>query len=165
MPIPSVYLYSQTGEGGTPMHDVIDGKQRLEAILPQLKATRFSQLADSYTLVLLLHRLRDEGLAVNGHSSTRNKLAGALLTDFGRGVDEVSDKVRRGEGATAAEEPFRQYLMTVRAGTDSRPQREAREKLLRTVLEGVFETRDSTRTFNTTQRRILGSWCSARHAA
>jgi len=127
----------------------------LKAILPHLKATRFRQLADLYTLVLLLHRLHDEGLAVNGHSSVRNKLAGALLTDFGRGVDEVSDKVRHGEGATPLEEPFRQYLMTVREGTDSRPQREAREKLLRTVLEGVFETRDSTRTFNTTQRRIL----------
>jgi len=127
----------------------------LKEILPQLKTTRFRQLADFYTLVLLLHCLHDEGLAVNGHSSARNKLAGELLTDFGRGVDEVSEKVRRGKGVTAAEEPYLKYLMTVREGTDSRPQRKAREKLLRAVLEGVFETVDSTRIFNATQRRIL----------
>ncbi len=127
----------------------------LKVILPHLKTTRFRQIADFYTLVLLLHRMHEEGLAVNGHASARNKLAGELLADFGRGVDEVSIKVKQAEGASAIEEPFRQYLMTVREGTDSRPQREAREKLLRAVLEGVFETRDSTRTFNATQRRIL----------
>lgn len=33
MPIPSVYLYRQTGKGGLPLQDVIDGKQRLESIL------------------------------------------------------------------------------------------------------------------------------------
>jgi 5-methylcytosine-specific restriction endonuclease McrA len=127
----------------------------LKVILPHLKSTRFRQIADFYTLVLLLHRMYNEGLAVNGHASARNKLAGSLLTDFGRGVDEVSDMAKQAQGVTALQEPFRQYLMTVREGTDSRPQREAREKLLRAVLDGVFETRDPTRTFNATQRRIL----------
>jgi hypothetical protein len=127
----------------------------LKAVLPHLKTTRFHRIADFYTLVLLLHRLHDEGLAVNAHASSRNKLAGALLTDFGLGVDEVTNKARHGEGASVVEEPFRLYLMTVRADTDSRSQRDTREKLLRAVLDGVFETRDSTRTFNRTQRRIL----------
>lgn len=127
----------------------------LKAILPHIKTTRYRQIADFYTLVLLLHRMYDEGLAVNGHASARNKLAGELLTDFGLGVDEVSERAKRAQGVSALQEPFRKYLMTVREGTDSRPQREAREKLLREVLEGVFDDRDPTRTFNVTQRRIL----------
>lgn len=143
------------GELKTATSDLNRAIASLKAILPHLKVTRFRQIADFYTLVLLLHRMHDEGLAVNGHASARNKLAGALLTDFGLGVDELSDKAKQAQGATALEEPFRQYLMTVREGTDSRSQREAREKILRNVLDGVFETRDTARMFNTTQRRIL----------
>lgn len=127
----------------------------LKAILPNLKSTRFRQVADFYTLVLLLCRLHDEGLAVNAHASSSNALAGALLADFGRGVDEVSEKAKHLQGVSALEEPFRQYMMTVREGTDSKPQREAREKLLRTIIEPIFDARDPHRTFNPTQRRIL----------
>lgn len=139
----------------TAVADLNRALEVLQIVLPDMKATRFRQIADFYTLVLLLHRLHSEDFAVSKHSSARNKLAGALLTDFGRGVDEVSNKVTQAKGTTANEEPFRQYLMTVREGTDSRSQRETREKLLRTVLEGVFESLDSTRKFNKIQRRIL----------
>src|SRR5688572_12053937 len=33
IPLPSIYLHKKIGRGGKPVHDVIDGKQRLETIL------------------------------------------------------------------------------------------------------------------------------------
>jgi hypothetical protein len=125
------------------------------AILPHLKTTRFSQVTDFYSLALLVARYHDEGKAMTSAHSPRNRLAGGLLTDFGRGVDEVNELVSRGAGVKQYQEPFRQYLMTVKEGTDTRKQRELRENLLRTVLHGVFDDKDPSRTFNATQRRIL----------
>src|SRR3974390_1135780 len=43
-------------------------------ILPDLKTTRFRQLTDFYSLVLLFHELRSEGLGVSTHGSQRNAL-------------------------------------------------------------------------------------------
>lgn len=124
-------------------------------LLPDLRTTRFHRLADFYTLVLLLHRLRSEGLSVTTHNSARNRLAGELLRSFGTGVDVVGDKLSRGASISKSEEPFRDYLMTVKEGTDSKAQRDKREKLLRGVLAGVFEPLDPNRLFSETQRRIL----------
>ena len=53
--------------------------------------------------------------------------------------------------------PRREYLITVRADTDSSKQRLKREKLLTNVLGGVFEDLDPNRVFNATQRRIVWS--------
>jgi len=124
-------------------------------ILPDLKTTRFRQLADFYSLVLLLHELRAEGLAVSTHGSHRNALAGSLLRNFGLDVDRVSENVAKGKGITELERPFLEYLTTVKEGTDSKTQRKQRDRILRDVLSGVFEPLDSIRGFNTTQRRIL----------
>lgn len=124
-------------------------------ILPDLKTTRFHRLADFYTLVLLLHRYKDEGLSITAHNSTRNEVAGSLLREFGASVDTVSELLARGKPIKTSDEPFRDYLMTVKEGTDSKPQRDKREKALRVVLDGVFDTLDTSRTFNATQRRIL----------
>lgn len=123
-------------------------------ILPDVRTTRFRRLADFYSLVLLLHTLRTEGMSVTAHNSARNQLAGGLLREFGAAVDEVNDKMSRGALAKA-DEPFRVYLMTVKEGTDSKQQRDRREKALRSVLNGVFEPLDVKRTFNETQRRVL----------
>ncbi|MEY2447127.1 MAG: hypothetical protein QOH79_603 [Acidimicrobiaceae bacterium] len=125
------------------------------SVLPDLKTTRFHNSVDFYSLALLLHRYREEGKAVSAHDSKRNALAGALLRDFGRGVDEVNDQIRTGKGVLTHQEPFREYLLTVRSDTDSFKQRMTRERLLREVLDNVFEDLDSTRLFNATQRRIV----------
>lgn len=127
----------------------------VEAILPDLKTTRFSNGSDYYSLCLLLHRYWDEGRVVTAHDSSRNMLAGALLRDFALGVDEVSDQIQMGKGIQSFQEPFRDYLMAVRADTDSFKQRSTRERLLRDVLDGVFDEKDTNRLFNATQRRIL----------
>ncbi|HVL98047.1 MAG TPA: HNH endonuclease signature motif containing protein [Egibacteraceae bacterium] len=127
----------------------------LKKVLPGLKTTRFHRRADFYTLVLLLHRLWDEGRTVTAHGSERNKVAGALLTEFGAAVDRVSEKQKTMKAATRAEKPLVQYLATVREGTDSQKQRQKREKILREVIESVFDHKDPQRAFNATQRRIL----------
>lgn len=124
-------------------------------LLPDLRSTRFHRLADFYSLVLLLHRYRDEGLSITAHNSARNSLAGSLLRQYGLAVDQVNDKLAHGRSLSRLEEPFRDYLMTVKEGTDSKAQRDKREKLLRSVLDGVFDPLDSKRTFTETQRRIL----------
>lgn len=124
-------------------------------LLPDLKTTRFHRLADFYTLVLLLYRLRSEGLSVTAHNSARNRLAGELLRSFGTAVDGVGEKITIGLPVLRSEETFRDYLMTVKEGTDSKAQRDRREKLLRGVLSGVFEPLDHNRLFSETQRRIL----------
>jgi hypothetical protein len=49
-------------------------------------------MADFYSLTRLLHAIREEGKTVTAHDSARNALAGELLRDFGRGVDEVNDR-------------------------------------------------------------------------
>ncbi|MFM7270829.1 MAG: HNH endonuclease family protein [Actinomycetes bacterium] len=124
-------------------------------MLPDIKTTRFHRLADFYSLVLLISRFRSEGLSINAHNSARSRLAGGLLREFGASVDEVNEHTARGKGVTAAQAPFYEYLLTVKEGTDSKTQRDKRDKALRTVLSGVFEPLDTTRLFNETQRRIL----------
>jgi len=124
-------------------------------ILPKIEETRFSHLADFYTLVLLIHRLWSEGLTVTAHDGHRNELAGELLRRFSMDVDQVSDGIAEGTPAQTTSEKAREYLLTVKEGTDSKPQRDKRERILRIVLEGVFESVDSKRAFTPTQRRIL----------
>ncbi len=126
----------------------------VEAVLPDLKTTRFHNGADFYSLALLLHRYREQGKALTAHHSKRNALAGALLRDFARGVDEVAD-LGVGRSIQSHQEPFREYLRTVRADTDSFKTRVARERLLGSVLDHVFEDLDACRLFNPTQRRIV----------
>jgi len=124
-------------------------------ILPDLKATRFHRLADFYTLTLLLHRYKQEGLAVSGNHTTSLHLAGQLLREFGASVDTVNNDLAQGRSIKGTAPLARNYLMTVKEGTDSKLQRDRREKALRSVLDGVFDGLDPNRTFNTTQRRIL----------
>jgi hypothetical protein len=127
----------------------------VEVMLPDLRSTRLSNGSDFYTLILLLHRLKDEGKSVSAHDSKRNALAGSLLRGFAHNVDELSDQLKNIEPPHAANEPVREYLMTVRADTDSSKQRLKREKILTKVLDGVFEDLDPNRVFNSTQRRIV----------
>jgi hypothetical protein len=136
-----------------------------ETVLPDLKTTRFHNGVDFYTLALLLHRYKEEGKAVSAHSSQRNALAGALLRDFARGVDEVNEQIRQGKGLHSGQEPFREYLLTVRSDTDSFKQRMTRERLLREVLDHVFDDLDSYRLFNATQRRIVWHASSTKKCA
>jgi hypothetical protein len=127
----------------------------VEAVLPDLRTTRFRNGSDFYTLALLMHRMWEEGKTITSHASTRNALAGALLREFGRNVDEAIEHMSVGKGLRSHQAPFRDYIGTVRADTDSFKTRMLRERLLRQVLDHVFEDKDATRLFNPTQRRIV----------
>ena len=112
----------------------------VRAILPDLKSTRFRNGTDFYSLVLLVHRLKEEGKSLSAHDSKRNALAGSLLKKFAQSVDELSDHLKNIEHVPSASEPSREYLLTVRADTDSSKQRLKREKLLANVLEASLMT-------------------------
>lgn len=153
--------------GGVDQRDIkeaVAGVRRalklIDTIVPDLADTRFSKLADFYTLTLLLHRLRADGLAVSAHNSVRNELAGNLLRQFALGVDEVAELQKKIKQPAGIYADHMKYLMTVREGTDSYANRSRREAILRKVLEGVFEPLDTQRLFNATQRRIL--WHAAK---
>lgn len=89
-----------------------------------------------------------------------------LPVEFGAApLSLLAEQIRKGRGTTALQEPFREYLMTVREGTDTASQRRAREKLLRDVLSGVFDDLDANRRFNAVQRRILWHASSRRRCS
>jgi 5-methylcytosine-specific restriction endonuclease McrA len=62
----------------------------------------------------------------------------------------------------AHQELFREYLLTVREGTDEINHRRKREQILRRLLETLFERKDSARLFSAEQRRILWNTTEAR---
>ena len=122
-------------------------------LLPNLKQTRFSQLADFYSLTVLLGQFEREGLILS--DKKRNALARDLLTAFGTGVDLLRLKHKKGQGAKPNEELFREYLLTVLEGTDSQDNRQRRGDILRGLLVSLFEKKDKDRGFSPEQRRVL----------
>jgi len=126
---------------------------RLKRILPDIAQTRFRQLADFYTIVVLLQAFEREGCALTDRRSKR--LAHDLLFEFSSGVDSVKEKQKKIQGVRASEELYRQYLMTVLEGTDEVNNRRHRIQILRGVLASLFARKDADRLFSPEQRRIL----------
>jgi hypothetical protein len=122
-------------------------------LLPNLRHTRFRQLADFYSLAVLVEGFDRQGLILSDRR--RNRLACDLLTAFGTGVDQMSLKQKRAQGARPNEELFRDYLLTVLEGTDSQPQRHRRGEILGALLRSLFAKKDEKRGFSPEQRRIL----------
>lgn len=147
------------GLAASDLKDAVAGVRKafglVEAVLPDLRTTRFRRASDFYTLALLLHRFKAEGKTITTHDSTRNALAGSLLRQFGQDVDEFIERLSSGKGTAGALEAVRDYVGTVRADTDSFKTRTVRERLLRQLLDHVFDDKDPTRLFNPTQRRIV----------
>ena len=135
--------------------DLVAAQKLVGAMLPTLKTTRFRRLADYYSLVVMVAALRREGKAISLKDKRRLLLAGELLIEFARGVDQVSETHGKSEEPLPDLEPHRKYLLTTTAGTDKLANRKRRQNILAEVLEGVFEDLDPKRTFNATQRRIL----------
>jgi hypothetical protein len=148
------------------VHGAIDGRQiqkvkrttdtifkLVKSMFPDIKTTRFSKISDFYTLAFLVGKYNQEGLVLI--EKNRNALAWDLLKSFGRGVDEVTELQRRAEGVTADQEVYRDYLLTVKQGTDEINQRRKRETIIDGVLRSIFLTKDKKRTFSKEQRRIM----------
>ena len=126
---------------------------RVEKIFPDIASTRFRQLSDFYTLVLLVAKFEREGfILTNGR---RNALAQDLLTAFSVEVDRVRDLQKQVKGMTPDQDIYRQYLATVIEGSDEVSKRERREHILYNLLSSLLEKKDSRRSFSAEQRRIL----------
>lgn len=129
-------------------------------MIPNLRQTRFVQLADFYSLATLIGQFEREGMILNNRR--RNRLAADLLVAFSTGVDVVKLKQKKAQGAKPSEEQYREYLMTVLEGTDSLPQRQRREQILRGLLASLFAKKDKDRGFSMEQRRVLWNGTAAR---
>jgi hypothetical protein len=133
---------------------------RVRSMFPKLQQTRFHQVSDYYSLVLLIAKFEDEKMILTDRH--RNRLAWDILTAFSTGVDQVRDQLKKGRGAKPNQELYREYMLTVLQGTDEVSQRRKREHILRQILQSLFERKDPQRTFSSEQRRILWNSTSVR---
>lgn len=125
----------------------------LKKILPGIGETRFHKIADFYSLFMVIWDLRKHGSVLG--DSDRNAMAARLLRKFSTGVDTLSDKLRKAERIGEEADVYKEYLLSVREGTDSAVNREKRARILHGILGSVFESKDSKRLFTAVQRRIL----------
>lgn len=130
---------------------------RVCRMFPRLAQSRFRQIADFYTLVVLIGKFEAERLVLTDRK--RNRLAWDLLVSFSNRVDELRERQRRAQSIDSEQEIYREYLLTVLQGTDEANQRRSRERILRQILESVFARKDAQRGFTAEQRRIM--WNSA----
>lgn len=138
---------------------VIKSLNLVKKMFPQLNQTRFHQLADFYTLTVLISKFDVSRLVLN--DSRRNRLAWDILVAFSTGVDKLREEQKRAKSPRGMELQ-REYLLTVLRGTDEIGQRRRREEILRGLLESLFLRKDSQRTFSSEQRRILWNSSASR---
>jgi hypothetical protein len=122
-----------------------------------LRTTRFRKASDFYTLSALIGKYEQEGLVLTDQS--RNNIAWQLLKDFSSQVDEVAELQKHARSIGDEFELYRNYLLTVKRGTDEIAHRRQREALLDRLLRTLFEKKDRSRAFSETQRRMI--WHSA----
>lgn len=127
--------------------------RRTFKLFPELRTTRFRQLADFYTLAVLLAKFERDGFVLTDRR--RNGIAWDLLSKFGAGVDDLRVRQKQLAKSTEGDEDMRAYLLTVAEGTDSETNRRNRERILRGLLESIFEKRDGKRFFSEEQRRLI----------
>lgn len=126
---------------------------RVRRMFPHLKATRFRQVTDFYTLAWLIGRFEQEGLVLTDRR--RNQLAWDLLVAFGIQVDHVRELQRKAKGARPDQELYRDYLLTVSQMTDDVSQRRKRAQILSNIIRSLFAAKDKQRGFTAEQRRIM----------
>lgn len=136
---------------------------RLKQMFPALRQTRLHQLSDFYSLAVLIQKFERERLILTDRR--RNRLAWDILVAFSNGVDQVSLLHKKAKSIKPEQELYREYMLTVREGTDELNNRRKREQILRGLLETLFERKDSARHFSPAQRRILWNTTGARRCA
>jgi 5-methylcytosine-specific restriction endonuclease McrA len=122
-------------------------------MFPKLRETRFCQVSDFYTLVLLVHKLEREHCILTKPS--RNRIAASLLSEFGAAVDSLRHLQKRLERIPSDMDVYRSYLQTVLEGTDTSQNRKAREKIVAGLFGSLFEKKDPWRIFTPEQRRVV----------
>ena len=139
---------------------------RVWKMFPKLYTTRFSQVTDFYTLVVLIAKYEEEGLILTERS--RNRLAWDLMRAFSTKIDDMRVKLKKAENIGAGQEIYRHYLLTVTQNTDEVNQRRTRQEIMDGILRNLFLKKDEQRLFSEEQRRILWNtsenrkcrWCN-----
>lgn len=132
---------------------VIRAVDHVKKMFPEISATRFKQITDYYSLVVLVARLEEEGAILN--DKKRNKLAWGILKAMSIEVDKIRDSQRKLLATKPDAEVYRDYLLTVSQMTDDVSQRRRRELILRSLVGSIFAKKDVQRGFSAEQRRIL----------
>jgi hypothetical protein len=131
----------------------VSSLNNLRRIFPDLRKTRFHQIADFYSLLMLVWEMRDSKYVLTNRK--RNRIAARLLQEFSTGVDTLREQLKMVQPAKASQQLYADYLLTVQAGTDSAQNRQRRADILRGVLSSLFVRKDEKRLFSSEQRRIL----------
>lgn len=133
--------------------NVIGAVNHVKRMFPELHTTRFKQLTDYYSLVVLISKLTQEGAILS--DKKRNRLAWDLLKAFSIEVDKIRDSQRKLLATKPDAEVYRSYLLTVSQMTDDVTQRKRREQILRGLIGSIFAKKDEQRGFSPEQRRVL----------
>jgi len=125
----------------------------MRRMFPDIRQTRFRNSAEFYSLFLLVWEMQKERFILK--DKRRNRIAYALLRKLSKGADELRDQLRGLKPAKPAQRLYSDYLLTVRADTDSSANRERRRAILKSLLWSLYERKDSKRGFTSEQRRII----------
>lgn len=132
---------------------VVAAVNHVKRMFPDLRATRFKQLTDYYSLIVLVAKLAQEGAILT--EKKRNQLAWDLLKAFSVEVDKIRELQRKLLATKPDTADYRDYLLTVSQMTDDISQRRRREQILRGLIGSIFAKKDEQRGFSPEQRRIL----------
>ena len=124
----------------------------LRKMFPNIGQTRFRNIAEYYSLFLLVWEMRKSNFVLTDRK--RNAAAFEMLKRLSKGVDELLVQFRQAR-PVRPRPPFSDYLLTVRADTDSSANRERRERVLKGMLRSLYARKDDQRIFSPEQRRIL----------
>lgn len=125
----------------------------VKRMFPDLRTTRFANSADFYSLFVLIWEMDRDGCIMS--NANRNRQAQKLLVWLSNGVGTVRQQLRKAEGASPDQRLFADYYLTIQGDTDSLATRQRRAEILKKVLGGLFEKKDSQRGFTIEQRRLL----------
>jgi len=125
----------------------------IKRMFPNLRTTRFNHLADFYSLFIVIWEMNQQKLVLTNRD--KNAIAMNLLIRFSDGVDSVRERHRKAQGARSDQRMFANYLLHVQQSTDALSPRKRRCEVLRSLLSGLFESKDERRIFSPEQRRLL----------
>ena len=125
----------------------------VKRMFPNLKSTRFRNMAEFYTLFMVVWDFHQQKLILSDRR--RNDVAARLIEGFSNGVDRVREQQKKAQGAKPHQRLFAEYLLMVQASTDNLIQRKGRANIIRGLLGGLFEQKDDRRIFSPEQRRLL----------
>lgn len=122
-------------------------------IFPNLRSTRFRNIAEFYSLFMVVWHLWKQRAILTDRR--RNRLASEILTRFSNEVDAVREAQKRARGIKPQQRAYTAYLLSVQQSTDKLTQRKQRADTLNALLASLFRKKDEQRLFSPEQRRIL----------